>query len=172
MLSCNFQISDDCLVGIDQEQIKRFLRTFALTHKKNRLYVLKIVEVTASQLIVNYYGACLSEASKLTSYTRDEIEVILKNYLYEIVRSGEYLDYDSSFLTKEFVDKNTGEMVKPQVKSFSKLTNTQYAAIIDLLSVVVKNINPEFKILDPKNYTMPTQGQKNELDFPELKFEL
>jgi len=114
----------------------------------------------------------LSEASKLTGYTRDEIEVILKNYLYEIVRSGEYLDYDSSFLTKEFVDKNTGEMVKPQVKSFSKLTNTQYAAIIDLLSVVVKNINPEFKILDPKNYTMPTQGQKNELDFPELKFEL
>lgn len=171
MLSANFKIEDDCLVGIDENQLKTFLRTFASTHKKGRLYVLKAIEVSASQLALNYYGVCLTAASRATGYTKDEIEVILKNYLLQIVKSGEYIDYDSSFLTKEFADQN-GELVEAQVKSFSKLNNTQHAAIIDLLSVVVKNISPDFIMPDPKTFNYPRAGHKNELDFPELKYKL
>jgi len=168
MLSANFKIEDDCLIGISEQEIKRFLRQFALTHKKGKMYVLKAIEVTASQLIVNYYGVCLSEASKALGYTREEVESLLKNYLVEIIKSKDHIDYDSSFLTKEI--EIDGEIIPSQVKSFSRLTNTQYAAIIDLLSVVVKNINPDFIMPDPSGFI--GKGQKNELDFPNLKYKL
>ncbi len=175
MILQNFKLSEDRseIIGISKGRLGTFLRQFAQTHSTSKMYCIKIIEVNHSQLARNYLFAILGSYADELGYSTDNLEKIYLKKLEDLVRSGlDDLYNKQVFFDKEVVDRETGELLEPKLKSISKWSNTAMARFIDLVTVFIKREMPEFKIIDPSEYLYTVQGKKNEILFPNESIKL
>ena len=170
MILQNFKLSEgrDELIGISGKRLMNFLKKFASSHSPYKMYCLKIVEVTHSQLSRNYLYTILGQYADELGCSTEAVEKRFLRKLADLVRS-EYDDLYTKkiFFDEEVVDTFTGEIYEAQCKTVSKFSTTAMVRFIDFCMAVIATESPEFKIPDPNDYMEERQGEKNKILFPE-----
>lgn len=175
MILQNFQISEDRteLIGISGPRLMQFLRQFAVTHSNQKMYCMKIVEVKHSELARNYLFVILGEYGDETGESTESVEKRFLKKLDDLVRSDAHdLFSRKIFFDAEVLDKHSGEVLEPKLKSISKWSTTAMTRFIDFCILTIHDEMPEFIIPDPKNYMGEREGRKNEIIFPNEKISL
>lgn len=168
MLSTNFKIEDDKIIGIDENELYNFIRKFYNENKNSsKFFCLKIVEQTSSQRIQNYLHVIISSFSKESGIPKQELEVFFKNSCIESYKKNNTLINDNLFHNSVY-DLFTGEEYQYQLKSISSMTNSELVNYIDFVKSIINEAFPDFIFPNPDDYHIPTKGQKNELTFPNL----
>lgn len=175
MILQNFKLSEDKseVLGISEKRLVDFFRLFASKHGSSKMYCMKIIEVTHSQLSRNYLFTILGEFADETGVSQEAVEKRYLNTLDLLVRS----ELDDRYTKKIFFDDpvedpTTGELLESKLKSISRFNQTALNRFIDLVVVLIQKEMPEFIIPDPANYMFERRGQKNELLYPEERLKL
>lgn len=175
MILQNFKLSEerDELIGISGPRLKDFFQKFANTHSPFKMYCLKIVEVTHSQLSRNYLFVIINEYSNYTGEGDEAIEKKFMHYLDDLVRSGYDDNYTKAlFFDQDTINKKDGELITAKLKSISKFSQTAMNRYIDLVQAIIMKESPEFIIPEPKDYLPERKGEKNVLLYPEERLKI
>jgi len=170
MLSVNFKIEDNAIIGIDAEYFHEFMIYFAKTHKNGKLYVLKVVEQTSSQKIQNYYHVFTKSFADHIGLNKDSVVDFLNEYIVKSIDERTHHDLDSSFLKEDITDLNTGEIVdSKKIKSLHSMTNTQIMTILDIASIIFTDYSKDWTKPNPELYKIEVKSKSNKIEFPNKK---
>ena len=175
MLLHNFKIDDEkkSLIGISGSRLKQFLKRFAETHRTDKLYCMKIVEVNASQLSQNYLFTILGRLSKETGNTTDRLQKVYLKKLDDLILSELDDNYSKDlFYDNEATDTTTGELLEPKLKTISQFNDKAMSLFIDLVITYISRDFPDFKIPNGAEYFQERKGKKNKILFPNEKINL
>lgn len=170
MILQNFKISEDRkeLIGISGKRLMAFLVRFAMSHNPFKMYCIKIVEVTHSQLSRNYLYTILGAYADELGCSTEAVEKRFLKKLADLVRSDMDDMYTKKiFFDEEVIDTFTGDIYEAQCKTVSKFSTTAMVRFIDFCIAMIGIESPDFKIPDPNDYLGERQGEKNKILFPD-----
>ena len=103
MILQNFKLSEDRteLLGISGKRLVDFFKLFASKHSPHKMYCLKIIEVSHSQLSRNYLFTILGEYADELGVSQESVEKRYLKKLDDLVRA----DLDDRYTKKIFFDE-------------------------------------------------------------------
>ena len=161
------------LIGYGIKQRERLFKEFLSTSKNGKIYQLKFVEVTASEVQRNYMFLCLSLAADHAGYSSEGLRAVFENMVFESAKDIEQDFFKSEDWLIDIVDLQ-GEVKGQTLVHMSKWTTQMMSDFIDLIQAAFTRMHPDFIFPDPKDYKLPKVGRKNEIvnkeDFSIFKF--
>jgi hypothetical protein len=169
-ISVPFSIEDDNqLIGIDRTRFLDFFKMCFSWCKKGKIYQFSVKEVTAAEVQQNYFHLCMSLASESTGMTPTQIEYLFRAQILKKAISGQDENFNASDWVIDVIDPITSEIVGQELERFSKWDTTMLTNFLDYFELGITAMFPNFKMPNPKDYTLEVKGKKRQLPFPELK---
>jgi len=159
------------MYGYGVAERREFNRLIATSCKPNKVYQLKVVEVTASEVQTNYMHLCVNVAAKEFGCTDLELRHFFYSKVLERVLSG----IDGNFQYNDWIlcvtNPMTGELVKEDLQPLHQWSVSMMCNFIDFLQASVKAHFPDFVFPDAAAYTLPRKGRKNDIINRSIKSE-
>jgi hypothetical protein len=150
------------MYGYGVEQRKEFNRLIASSCKLGKVYQLKAVEVTASEVQSNYLHVCLAKVA----YEYGETSLVIRHFFYSRALERALSGIDGNFQYEDWVlcvvNPMTGELIKEELQPMHQWNVTMMRNFIEFVQASVKEHLPNFVFPDAKQYNLPIKGRKNE----------
>ena len=155
-------------IGIDELLIKQMLKEHRNTHKQNKFYVIEIKEENNSSLSRNYLRTIINQYAKETGESSQNLEKRLRKKLDVYINDGVNDIYSKDKFYDDYcVDKDTGDIYEPELKSQSKFSQEAMNLFIQFVIDTIFEEMPEFVVPDGSLWQKKRVGNKIEILFPE-----
>jgi len=167
----NLEKNSVVMYGYGVEQRREFNRLIASSCKLGKVYQLKAVEVTASEVQSNYLHVCLAKVAD----EYGETSLVIRHFFYSKVLERALSGIDGNFQYEDWVlcvvNPMTGELIKEELQPMHQWSVSMMCNFIDFLQASVKAHFPDFVFPDAAAYTLPRKGRKNEIINRNIKSE-
>ena len=149
--------------GYGATERKDFFHQIISEAKDGKLYQIKLVEVTPSEVQRNYMFMCLKLAANELGYSQPELRAVLEDIVFKSALDAENDFWDRTEWIIEPVDKNTGEVKAKALKTLSTWKVGMMNQFIELIHFLTCDSFPKFKFPDPEKYKGEILGKRHEV---------
>jgi hypothetical protein len=158
------------IIGCGPTQFKSLFTEIGQRAKPNKIYVLKLVEMTASEVQKNYLFLCLSLVAEEAGTSSENLLAVFENQILRRAIEG----YDDNCQKEDWVqeihDIATQEIVGQQIKSLTKWNTSMMNYFLEYFMMAIKDTYPTFVFPNPEDYKSPRVGRKNDVMFPDESY--
>lgn len=154
------------LVGYGLPQRNEFFKQIFDWCKEGKIYQLKPVEVTASEVQRNYLFLCLSLAGEHIGMTSDGLRATIEDMVLNAANDPNDEFFNSDEWLVDVIDLETGEHKGKKLATMSQWSTGMMSDFIDFFQGVFLRLHNDFIFPNPEDYKLPKVGRRNEVPYP------